>query len=131
MTTTTLEHVNVTVQDPDKTAAMLCQLFDWQIRWEGSSIHGGRSVHVGTPEQYLAVYSMPKLRAPKQVSYEQIGGLNHLGVHVDDLNAVEQRVLAAGYKTFNHGDYEPGRRFYFRDDDNIEFEVLSYAGEKT
>jgi len=131
MTTTTLEHVNVTVQDPDKTAAMLCQLFDWQIRWAGSSIHGGRSVHVGTPQQYLAVYSMPKIRSPKQVSYEQIGGLNHLGVHVDDLDAVEQRVLAAGYKTFNHGDYEPGRRFYFRDDDNIEFEVLTYSREKT
>ncbi|HAI29601.1 MAG TPA: glyoxalase, partial [Thalassospira sp.] len=24
-------------------------------------------------------------------------------------------------------DYEPGRRFYFRDENDIEFEVVSYA----
>lgn len=27
-----LEHVNVTVSDPDKTAAMLCDLFGWHVR---------------------------------------------------------------------------------------------------
>lgn len=127
--TTSLEHVNVTVRDPDKTAALLCKLFDWQIRWQGSSLHGGRTLHVGTPDQYVAVYSMPKSRVSNIESYEQIGGLNHLGICVEDLDAMEQRVLSAGFKTFNHADYEPGRRFYFRDDDNIEFEVLSYAGE--
>ena len=31
-----------------------------------------------------------------------------------------------GLETFNHGDYEPGRRFYFFDWDGIEFEVVSY-----
>lgn len=124
---TTLEHVNVTVKDPGKTAGMLCQLFDWHVRWQGASIHGGHTVHVGTSDQYVAVYSMPGSRTIEQASYEQVGGLNHLGIHVVDLDATEQRVLKAGFKTFNHADYEPGRRFYFRDDDNIEFEVLSYA----
>ena len=32
-----LEHVNVTVTDPEKTAALLCELFDWRIRWQGPS----------------------------------------------------------------------------------------------
>ena len=27
---------------------------------------------------------------------------------------------------FNHGDYDPGRRFYFLDPDGIEYEVISY-----
>jgi hypothetical protein len=36
-------------------------------------------------------------------------------------------VKAAGYTPFNHGDYEPGRRFYFDGPDNIEIEVVSYA----
>ena len=27
-----LEHVNVTVSNPEQTAAMLCELFDWHIR---------------------------------------------------------------------------------------------------
>ena len=45
---------------------------------------------------------------------------------VDDLDAAERLVLDAGLETFNHADYEPGRRFYFFDWDGIEFEVVSY-----
>ena len=33
---------------------------------------------------------------------------------------------AAGLKPFNHGDYDPGRRFYFLDPDGIEYEIISY-----
>ena len=53
--------------------------------------------------------------------------LNHVGIQVDDLDAVERRVIAAGLVPFSHGDYEPGRRFYFIDWDGIEFEIVSYA----
>lgn len=127
--TTMLEHVNITVSDPNATARLLCQLFDWRIRWEGASIHGGRTVHVGTDSQYLAVYSMPQSKPVDQASYEQVGGLNHIGVQVDDLETAERRVVDAGFEPFNHADYAPGRRFYFRDENNIEFEVLSYSGE--
>ncbi|MEK7687259.1 MAG: VOC family protein, partial [Pseudomonadota bacterium] len=52
--------------------------------------------------------------------------LNHIGVEVDDLAAVEARVLAAGLRPFAHDDYDPGRRFYFLDPDGIEYEVVSY-----
>ncbi len=34
---------------------------------------------------------------------------------------------AAGLEPFGHDDYDPGRRFYFFDDNGIEFEVVSYA----
>ena len=53
--------------------------------------------------------------------------LNHVGIQVEDLDAVEERVVAAGLVPFSHGDYEPGRRFYFMDWDGIEFEIVSYA----
>jgi len=53
--------------------------------------------------------------------------LNHIGVQVDDLDATEARVIAAGLLPFSHADYEPGRRFYFLDPDGIEYEVVSYA----
>ena len=46
---------------------------------------------------------------------------------VDDLDAAEAVVKAAGLEPFNHADYEPGRRFYFFDWDGIEFEMVSYA----
>ena len=53
--------------------------------------------------------------------------LNHIGVEVDDLDLTEARVSAAGLRPFSHGDYEPGRRFYFLDPDGIEYEIVSYA----
>ncbi|WP_412564110.1 VOC family protein [Thalassobius sp. MITS945101] len=123
-----LEHANVTVSDPHKTADWLGRVFGWKVRWEGTSINGGYTVHVGNETSYLALYT-PGDDATGAVdnSYAVRGGLNHLAVVVEDLDGVEGRVKAAGFTTGNHGDYEPGRRFYFHDADGIEFEVVSYA----
>lgn len=125
---TRLEHLNITVSDPDRTAGVLCQLFGWKIRWQGSSIHGGRSVHVGARDSYLAIYHKPGEQVPNPGAgtYAMTGGLNHVGVVVDDLEAVEARVKAAGYQPRSHADHEPGRRFYFNGEDNIEYEVVTY-----
>ena len=122
-----LEHVNITVSDPQKTADRLCELFGWHIRWQGTAIHGGHTIHVGSDDDYLAVYSQGKLSERGDDTYTTRGGLNHVGVVVDDLDAVEEKVNKAGFKTHSHADYEPGRRFYFHDDDGIEFEVVSYT----
>lgn len=125
--TARLEHVNLTVTDPDRTAAMLVELFGWHVRWEGDSIHEGRTVHVGTDSDYLALYTTPLAATQRGSSYARVGGLNHVAVVVDDLDEAERRVHDAGFATTNHGDYEPGRRFYFHDHDNVEFELVSYA----
>ena len=122
-----LEHVNVTVSNPEQTAAMLCDLFDWKVRWQGPSKLGGRTVHVGSDEAYVAVYTYDETEARQDNSYARAGGLNHIGIVVADLEATEQKVMRAGFKTHNHGDYEPGRRFYFNDHDGIEYEVVCYA----
>ncbi len=122
-----LEHVNFTVSDPDKTAALLVRLFDWKVRWAGESLHNGRTVHVGSDTDYISLYASGAGAKTGPESYFSIAGLNHVGIVVDDLDATEQKVKAEGLHPFNHADYEPGRRFYFRDDDNIEFEVASYA----
>ncbi|MGD2133858.1 MAG: VOC family protein [Maricaulaceae bacterium] len=127
MSAASLEHVNLTVTDPRKTAQMLSDLFGWKIRWEGPAMSGGYTVHVGTEDAYLAVYAPPDSAPAAAESGVTTGGLNHVGVTVDDLDAAEQRVVKAGFEPVNHGDYEPGRRFYFYDADGIEFEVVSYA----
>ena len=126
---TQLEHVNVTVTDPDATAGLLGSIFGWTVRWRGSAINGGTTVHIGTEHDYLAVYTPPEpaTSGPADSNYEQVNGLNHIGVIVDDLDAIEQRVIDVGLTPYNHADYEPGRRFYFDDPDGIEFEVVSYA----
>ena len=128
-----LEHLNVTVKDPDATAAMLGDLFGWRIRWSGDAIHGGRSVHVGGPDSYLALYTGPGNQAQTEAdnSYLMRGGLNHIGVVVADLDAVEAAVKARGYTPHSHADYEPGRRFYFHEENGIEIEVVAYDDAPT
>nr|WP_321359117.1 VOC family protein [uncultured Hyphomonas sp.] len=121
------EHVNVTVSDPKKTAAMLVDLFGWHVRWEGPSKYDGYTVHVGTDDEYIALYALPTQDRPEQESYHRTGAVNHFGILVDDLNAAEQRILNAGLKTHSHQTYDPGSRFYFHDHDGIEWEVVSYA----
>lgn len=121
-----LEHVNYTVRNARETAAWMCDLFGWHIRWQGDSINDGYTVHVGTTDHYLAIYSPKQATEPTQDTYRVPGGLNHIAVTVDDIDAVEAEILAAGFKTESHANYEPGRRFYFYDSDGIEYEIVQY-----
>jgi len=118
--------VNFTVSDPKKTADLMCRLFDWHIRWEGDAIAGGYTYHVGEDDTYLAIYSEGSPQDSPLSRYRTKAELNHIGVVVEDLDAVEARVRQAGYEPHNHADYEPGRRFYFYDGDGVEYEVVSY-----
>jgi catechol 2,3-dioxygenase-like lactoylglutathione lyase family enzyme len=125
-----IEHVNYTVRDVDRSAKLFAELFDWRVRWSGPSLDNGFTVHVGDERFYLALYS----RNGDHTSDEIFGKgrpLNHIAIAVEDLDAIEARVVAAGLIPFNHGDYAPGRRFYFLDFDGIEFEIVSYADRAT
>ena len=125
MTSPRIEHVNMTVRDPDRAAELMQRLFGWQVRWSGASMNGGRTVHVGSDDQYLALYT-PRT-APCDADFAKGHPLNHIGIAVEDLDAAEAKLIAAGLTPFNHDDYAPGRRFYFLDPDGTEFEVISYG----
>ncbi len=126
MATPYLEHVNITVGSPERMAGLLEALFGWRIRWQGAAAAGGHTIHVGSETHYIALYAPPGSEgAPR--SFAKGHPLNHVSVVVDDLDALEAKVVAAGLKPFSHGDYEPGRRFYFFTEDGIEFEIVSYA----
>ena len=118
-----LEHANLTVSDPERLAGMLIDLCGWHERWRGPSAMGGWTIHVGAERDYLALWTDEGRGGP----FGKGAPLNHIGLVVDDLAAAEAVVAAAGLVPFNHGDYPPGRRFYFFDWDGIEFEVVSYA----
>ena len=126
MTEARLEHINLTVRDPLATAAMLENLFDWKVRWQGEAIHGGLTLHVGGKDSYIALYKHDKQSANETESYYRALGLNHIGIVVEDLDATEAKVKAAGFTPFSHADYEPGKRFYFKDSEDLEIEVISY-----
>lgn len=120
-----LEHVNLTVSDPDRSSALLQQLCGWRERWRGPSQLGGWTIHVGGARDYIAVYT----DGARHERFAKGMPLNHVGIVVDDLAAAERAVIAAGLEPFNHMDYAPGRRFYFFDWDGIEFEIVSYADD--
>ncbi|MFZ9395736.1 MAG: VOC family protein [Erythrobacter sp.] len=123
MPTGQLEHANLTVTDPERSARLFIDLCNWHERWRGPSQMGGWTIHVGDASTYLAIYTNDNTKG----GFAKGAPLNHVGLVVDDLDGAEQIVIAAGLKPFNHQDYEPGRRFYFFDWDGIEFEIVSYA----
>lgn len=124
MSSAYLEHVNITVSDIDRSAALLERLMGWHIRWRGPSQLGGETIHVGGERDYIAVYTKG---TPVADRFAKGVPLNHVGLVVDDLDAAEAVVIEAGLVPYSHGDYDPGRRFYFFDWDGIEFEMVSYA----
>ena len=121
-----LEHANYTVSDPQATAAWMEKLFGWHIRWQGDAMAGGHTVHIGTDDAYVALYTPGRPDANAGANYTTVGGLNHIAVTVEDLDAMEAAIRTHGFETGNHADYEPGRRFYFHDADGIEYEVVQY-----
>lgn len=120
-----LEHLNVTVSNAKEFAELLCTLFDWEIRWNGVGIKGGETYHVGGKDSYVAVYSNGGTLKNGN-SYQSPGGLNHLGIVVDNLDLIDRRVKTAGFQPHSYQEYDPGARFYFDGPDQIEIEVVCY-----
>ncbi|HZP99525.1 MAG TPA: VOC family protein [Reyranella sp.] len=116
-----IEHVNVNVSDPERASRLMHDLFGWRVRWQGKARDGGLTIHVGSDHHYIALHS-----SHGASDFSKGLPLNHIGVEVDDLDAVEAKVAQAGLKPFGHDDYDPGRRFYFLDPDGIEYEIVSY-----
>lgn len=124
MATATLEHVNISVSDAQRTARFLERLTGWHRRWEGPAMNGGHTIHLGDENAYLAIYTNPEVTG----GFAKGAPMNHIGIAVDDLHAAEVLVVAEGFEPFNHGAYDPGPdSFYFLDADGIEFEVVRYG----
>jgi hypothetical protein len=104
-------------------------VYGWSIRWKGAVLNTGYTVHVGTGVQYLALYRPVDLQKISSDPHGFLGGLNHIGVCVRDLEACEARVKKAGFTPREHAEYEPGSRFYFHDFDGIAYKVVSYSFE--
>ena len=90
MSAARLEHANITVSDPDRSAALFERLCGWHERWRGPSQLGGWTIHIGTPEAYLALYTNEGRGGP----FAKGAPLNHIGIEVDDLDAAEAVVAA-------------------------------------
>src|SRR6187551_2998960 len=75
-----IEHVNLTVSDIERSAALFQALLGWRQRWRGASMMGGETIHVGDDDTYLALYTDRRDHAGQKKGRP----LNHVGLLVAD-----------------------------------------------
>ena len=122
-----LEHANITVRDVGDAARFLQTAFpDFRVRREGTR-DGRRWMHVGTDDTYFALNEAWRDPAESWEPYAGRPGVNHLGIEVDDAEAVRDRLSAAGYRDSTYPNSHPHRtRVYFYDDDGNDWEFVQY-----
>lgn len=124
---TRLEHANISVRDIKGMVCFLQTAFpEFRVRGEGVSQDGTRWMHVGTGETYIAL-SQSRLEPGSFHPYSGVPGVNHLAYVVDDVEALRQRMVAAGYKDSTPPNMHPHRkRQYFYDPEGNDWEFVQY-----
>ena len=121
-----LEHANIAAVDTAGLTRFLTSAFpDFRLRGEGVDQAGRPWCHIGNDIFYLAISTVakPSGRQP----YSNIGGLNHLGWEVDDVAALEARMLENGFEPNLRETGHPARsRIYFYDPDGNDWEFVQY-----
>ncbi|MDH3531280.1 MAG: VOC family protein [Gammaproteobacteria bacterium] len=126
-----IEHANMIVRDIDATARFLTTAFpEFRIRRQGGD---GRQrwLHIGTDDTYIALNEATAEPAEPWTPYTGKPGVNHLGYAVEDVEALRQRLRAAGYEDSTVPNSHPFRkRVYFRDPDGNDWEFVQYYSDK-
>lgn len=122
-----LEHINITVNNIERSSAFYSELFDFRQRWEGiASGEKGpvRAIHIGNDDTYLALFAAENpVRTPADYGST---GINHFAYKVADLKPLRERLLAMDVDIHMDEHYEPGERIYFYDPDGVEVELVCY-----
>ncbi len=123
-----LEHANLIVRDIDAMIRFLRTAFpEFQIRGEGTMEQGGRWVHVGTDETYIALNQARTEPQRRWVPYAGEPGVNHLGYEVDDAEGVRGRLKEAGYRESTVPNaHRHRRRVYFYDPEGNDWQNVEY-----
>ena len=126
-----MEHANLCVRDVDQIARFLRSAFpEFRVRGEGENLFGGRWIHLGTDDTYVALVAAQKEPAEPWVPYSQKPGTNHLGYVVDDVEALRRRLLDAGYEESTVPNAHPHRRrVYFLDPEGNDWEFVEYRSD--
>jgi catechol 2,3-dioxygenase-like lactoylglutathione lyase family enzyme len=129
-----LEHVSLTVADLEaETAFLLCAFPGFLVRGGGATAQDGWTQHwshVGDDEQYIALYEARPDAGDRPPAHSVHPAANHIGVAVDDAEAVRRRLLDAGYREgFVPAPHAERRRVYIHDPGDFEWEFVEYASD--
>lgn len=125
-----MEHANLHVHHFDDAVRFLKTAFpDFDVRSE--SVSGGlRWMHIGTDDTYIALNETTDEQDENWAPYNGKPGVNHLGYEVDDVNALQERLAAAGFKDSTYPNNHPHRkRVYFNDADGNDWEFVQYFSD--
>jgi len=127
-----IDHANLVVRDIDAMIRFLTTAFpQFRIRADVTEKDGGRWVHVGTDESYIAVNGSTKQPPFRWTPYQGFPGVNHLGFETDDADALRERMIAAGYRESTVPNNHPFRkRVYFYDAEGNDWEFVEYLSDK-
>ncbi|MEL7448984.1 MAG: VOC family protein [Pseudomonadota bacterium] len=125
-----MEHANVSVRHLDESVRFLKAAFPaFAIRREGYR-NGFRWIHIGTADTYLALNEASDEAKERWTPYSGKPGVNHLGFEVDDVDALRERLAAAGFKDSTYPNNHPHRkRVYFNDADGNDWEFVEYFSD--
>lgn len=120
-----LEHVHLGVRNLAKTEAFLiAALPEFSRRGSGYAEGYGNWVHIGGSDNYIA---LTESEVEPDSNY-----LRHIGLVVDDIDAVVSRLEAVGQSPSDASalDSHPfRRRVYYLDDNGIHWEFVQYLVE--
>ncbi len=122
-----MEHANLHVRHFDDAVKFLRTAFpEFKVRSESVS-DGLRWMHIGTDDTYIALNETASQRDTNRKPYDGKPGVNHLGFEVDDIDALQHRLVAAGFRDSTYPNSHPHRkRVYFYDADGNDWEFVQY-----
>lgn len=127
-----LDHANITVVDIERAIEFLkTALPELRVRGSGETDHGDwseRWLHVGTDDLYVCLNTTTRVEKAERKAREETG-LNHVGFMVDDVEAIQGKYEAGGFKC-SLADEQPSRkRLYVTDESGITWEFIEYLSD--
>lgn len=130
---TKIEHCNITVPNIDE-AIKFIQIVapDFKVRRDETPPSSNRWAHIGNEQYYFALQEPhigSEAKKPRQ-AYKN-NGVNHIALIVDDLSAIEEKLVKSGYLRSIDTPIEKYRkRLYFFDSFGFEWELIEYNSDK-
>lgn len=126
------EHVNLVVRDLPGAVGFFTAAFPhWRVRAEGEGDWNGKArrwLHLGDDYQYITLNDDGE-GANRDLDGHQTG-LAHFGFVIDNIEALTDRLLAAGFSISSEGAQSPYRRnVYFMDPNGFEVEFVEYLSD--
>lgn len=120
-----VEHANITVSNIDDAIQFIqTAIPEFKVRHRGETQY--RWCHIGTDNSYIALQEMVAREQTDRAPYLDVG-INHIGLVVNDVDQVKQRLLSGGYQQNDIGEENPYRkRIYFYDRSGVEWEFIQY-----